>query len=55
MNKDESDRPQGIPEDYNPIMIKAKDGSPLLIWGRGIESETPDGRKKLTIEGFIPE
>ena len=48
-------RPPGIPDDYSQIMIRPKDGPPLLVWGRVIETKTPDGRSKLTIEGFIPE
>ena len=49
------ERPPGIPKDYSPMIIKSKDGSPLLVWGRGIESETPDGLKKLTLDVLVPE
>ena len=47
-------RPPGIPDDYSQIMISPKDGPPLFVWGRVVETKTPDGRVKLTIEGFIP-
>ena len=50
------ERPPEIPEDYSPMIIKLKDGSPLLVWGRVvIESETLDGLKKLTLDVRVPE
>ena len=38
----ESVRPPGIPDDYSQIKIRPKDGPPLLVWGRVIETKTPD-------------
>ena len=48
-------RPPGIPEEYGPLYISAKDGTRLLIWGRIVKSKTTDGLDKLEIEGFIPD
>ena len=53
---DSEERPPGIPEDYSRMIIKSEDGSPLFVWGRVVsESETPDGRKKLTLDILVPE
>ena len=50
------ERSPGIPEDYSPMIIKPKEGSPLFVWGRVvIESETPDGLKKITFDVLVPE
>ena len=50
------ERPPGITEDYSPMIIKSKDGLPLSVWGRVVsQSETPDGRKKLTLDVLVPE
>ncbi len=47
-------RPPGIPEDYEQVAILAPDGTTLVFWGKVRRQQTPDGRTKLTIDGFIP-
>ena len=49
------DRPPDVPDDYEPIFLSASDGTQVLVWGRIVETTTPDGRKELQIEGMIPE
>lgn len=48
-------RPPGIPEDYKQVALQSPDGTLLVFWGRIVETRTPDGLKKLTIDGVIPE
>ena len=51
----ESERPAEVPNDYKPIVLLPKNGPPILLWGRVVETRTPDGLKKLTIDGIIPQ
>ena len=54
MPEPSSERPPGIPDDYEQIMLDPKDGStPIVVWGRLREILLPDGRKQLKIDGMI--
>ena len=46
--------PIEIPDDYEKMSVLI-DGTVLTFWGRIVETELPDGTKKLTIKGMIPE
>ena len=53
--KPDPQRPPGVPEDYEQVALQSPDGTLLVFWGRVVETRTPDGRKKLRIDGVIPE
>ena len=49
------DRPPGVPEDYQPILLRPQNGQPpILVWGRVVETRSPTGQMEVTIEGMIP-
>ena len=48
------ERPPDIPADYDFLMMNVN-GNQLEFWGKVVETIGPQGAKKLTVEGFIPE
>ena len=53
--KNNAQRPAGVPDDYAPIAIMPKNGEPIIFWGRVVKTSISNGSEKLSIEGIVPE